>query len=458
VNGEETEAVFPVTVTSSKNGGASVTLPYATQVDHGDTIKVEVDGVTLVEGTVNSVTKNRRQGVKVVGCNSKTSLLYEKYVLDAAHSSYTSEDAGLIAKDLVDFYMTDLISADINTATGVTISSVDFYGRTVGEAFEDLATRACCDFFVDNSNSVHFFLAGAESSGKTVTESDIFDIQGREVGQAIGKVIVECSCGTSRDYGTGLPEYYVYDRSVADSTEAAELAKALWEKLQEPTTYVEIYTYGFWDIYPRQTVIVDSPKDGYENSTETIQSTTWSFNKGAAKTVIAVGTKDYGSSPLVTVLLEQIRRLNGRRPDANLTASAHSNNHAGGGVDAHGGTNTNAHSGTGASAHTGASVSEENTHRHVLGQVWNTEVTPNGHIILYDSVGDNYVKVPCWQESTGYAYTQNVSHSHSFVEPNNHSVTNPNNHSVTQPNNHSVIQPNNHSITQPSAHASHTIC
>ena len=456
INGaKQDDKYFPISVADEQYGQSSVTVPYSLSVVHGDAVEVRVDGDTVAEGSVFQINARRKNGVKKIQCANETNVLYQKYCLDAGHYEYATEDAGLIAKDLVDHYFAGILtSTNINVTTGTTVSSIDVYGRSVGDALEDLAERAGCLFYVRDSD-VHFFVEGTEDSKQTVSAADVFDVLRSTRGIVIKKVIVQGGCGIEGTAGSGYPEKYVYDRTVADNAEAAEVAAALLGIYQTARTKADIYTFGFWNLRAGQSLTVNLPADGYDSSAETVRRITWTFAAGNVQTVITVGDEDPDDA---VAFAKIIRNLELKRNDANLTSSAHSNNHAGGGVDAHagtntdahGGTNTNAHSGTGASAHTGASVSEENTHRHVLGQVWNTVVTPNGHIILYDSVGDNYVKVPCYQESTGYAYTQNVSHSHSFVEPNNHSVTNPNNHSVTQP--------NNHSVTQPSAHASHTIC
>ena len=61
-----------------------------------------------------------------------------------------------------------LTSNNVNTSTGTTINRIDGYGRTVGDVIEELAERAGCCFYVDNSDDVHFFPEGAESTGLTI--------------------------------------------------------------------------------------------------------------------------------------------------------------------------------------------------------------------------------------------------------------------------------------------------
>jgi len=495
INGaEQDDKYFPISVADEQYGQSSVTVPYSLSVVHGDAVEVRVDGDTVAEGSVFQINAHRKNGVKKIQCANETNVLYQKYCLDAGHYEYATEDAGLIAKGLVDHYFAGILtSTNINVTTGTTVSSIDVYGRSVGDALEDLAERAGCLFYVRDSD-VHFFVEGTEDSKQTVSAADVFDVLRSTRGIVIKKVIVQGGCGIEGTAGSGYPEKYVYDRTVADNAEAAEVAAALLGIYQTARTKADIYTFGFWNLRAGQSLTVDLPADGYDSSAETVRRITWTFAAGNVQTVITVGDEDPDDA---VAFAKIIRNLELKRNDANLTSSAHTNNHAGGGVDnhagtntdahggantdAHAGTNTDAHGGTGVTAHAGTGVDAHagtNTNSHSGGNV--TAPTSHGHK-MHEVPASGYSKdgVVYWDEDGGHLFydagggsTPDIlagaegSHTHSFVQPNNHSitqpnshsVTNPNNHSVTQPNNHIVTQPNNHSITQPSAHASHTIC
>jgi hypothetical protein len=513
INGtEQDDKYFPISVADEQYGQSSVTIPYSVSVAHGDAVEVRVDGDTIAEGTAFQIDARRKNGVQTLRCNGKTDILYQKFVLDAAHDDYAAQDAGAIVKDLIDFYFNGVLtSVDVDTATGTTVSSIDGYGKTVGDMIADLADRAGCIFFVGYDDSCHFFVEGAESSGLSVAADDVFDVVKSTRGEAVSRVIVEGGCGVMGTAGSGYPEKYVYDRTVADNTEAAEVAAALLAIYQTARVKADIYTYGFWKLRAGQALTVSLPADGYDSSSETVRRVLWTFGAGSVQTVITVGDEDPDDAK---ALAKIVRDLQSRRNDANLTASAHTNNHAGGGVDAHSGTNTDAHAGTNTDAHagtntdahagtntdahagtntnahagtntdahagtntdahagtgvnahagtntdahggtntdahTGASVATEETHKHRVAWYGGSgSISPDGYLIFYLHGGTTtgYL-VPCLVTGGGAGYNAwSDSSSHS------HSFIEPSDHSVTQPNSHSVTQPNNHSMTQPNNHS-----
>ena len=463
INGaKQDDKYFPISVADEQYGQSSVTVPYSLSVVHGDAVEVRVDGDTVAEGSVFQINAHRKNGVKKIQCANETNVLYQKYCLDAGHYEYATEDAGLIAKDLVDHYFAGILtSTNINVTTGTTVSSIDVYGRSVGDALEDLAERAGCLFYVRDSD-VHFFVEGTEDSKLTVSAADVFDVLGSTRGIVIKKVIVQGGCGIEGTAGSGYPEKYVYDRTVADNAEAAEVAAALLGIYQTARTKADIYTFGFWNLRAGQSLTVDLPADGYDSSAETVRRVMWTFAAGNVQTVITVGDEDPDDA---VAFAKIIRNLELKRNDANLTSSAHTNNHAGANTDAHGGTNTNAHSGTNTNAHSGSASISDGDHNHSIswppyesGQIVTGEKTLYAAATSGGSPTQEFLAITSLSSSHNWYYKSSESGSTSTGGAHTHGMVQPNNHSVTNPNNHSITQPNNHSVTQPSAHASHTIC
>jgi hypothetical protein len=502
LNNVAVDKFFPLSVTDEGNGSCEITVDYDLAVVHCDSIEVRVDGDTIIEGAVFQIDTNRKKGIQTISGRGKTATLYQEYVLDSNHHDYATMDAGLIVRDLIDFYFVGILSsAQVDINTGVVISSIDGYGKSVGEMMEDLGDRAGATFYVDYDDIVHFRVEGAESSELTISASDVFDVQKSVRGEAVKKVTVEGGCSVIGSAGSGIPHKYVQDRRVADNAEAIEVATALLGLYQTARVSVDIYTYGFWNLRATQTIVANLPKDGYDSSTETARCVTWNFSAGNAQTTITVGDEN---PDLAQALGKLIRDLESKRGDFDLTSSAHNNNHvgantdahsgagvdahsgtsvsdhtnnhsgagvdahagtgvnahsgtgvdahAGTGVDAHAGTNTNAHSGTNTDAHAGASVIEEDTHQHIIAAISSGSVgTLDGYLTMYYG-GQATCLIPCHILAGGYASTSATTHTHSFVEPNNHGITQPSNHSLTQPNAHSTTQPNAHSTTQPNAH------
>ena len=306
VNGSEVE-VYSLEVTDEDRGLSKVTVPYDLSISRGDVFEVKVDGHTIQKGTVAAITKQRRRGVKVLTCRGKTAVLWDKIVLDSSHRKYVSQDAGAIAKDLIDHYFSGtLTSNNIDTSTGTTISYIDLYGKTVGDALQELADRAGADFYVDDDGDVHFFVKGSEDSGYTITENDIFDIEVTEQGEIVNRVVVRGRGGAYGEAGSGTPEKYFEDRRIWTDTEAQEVAQTLLSKYQSARTSGKIVTFGFYDLRAKQKITINSPLDGYENQSVTVRRVTWRFSPGDVKTEIVVGDRE---PTLEDVIRELHRKL-----------------------------------------------------------------------------------------------------------------------------------------------------
>jgi hypothetical protein len=130
LNNEKSEQFLPLSVSDEGRGSGRIVVPYGLDVVIGDSVEVKVDGDTILKGAVSGISKRRREGTKTLSCLGKTNVLFQNYILDTSHSAYESEDAGAIAKDLIDTYFAGVLtSTNVNTATGVTVSSIDGYGE-----------------------------------------------------------------------------------------------------------------------------------------------------------------------------------------------------------------------------------------------------------------------------------------------------------------------------------------
>jgi prophage tail gpP-like protein len=320
LNGAEEEKLLPLSASDEGRGSGRVVVPYGLDVAVGDSVEVKVDGDTILKGAVSGISKRRREGTKTLSCLGKTNVLFQNFILNTSHSSYESEDAGAIAKDLIDTYFAGVLtSTNVNTATGVTVSSVDFYGESVGDALEELCSRAGCDFYVDYSDDCHFFLSGTESSGLTINASDIFDVPYQtETGEVVSKVVVDGQGDVSGSAGSGYPMKYFKDRKISTNTEAGEVAAALLAKYNSALENASIVTIGFWKLRAKQSVVVDSPKDGFSASAETVQRVDWSFTAGSVKTTVTVGDEDFTGNPLEWAIRQVAAKLENKHDDWKL--------------------------------------------------------------------------------------------------------------------------------------------
>jgi len=315
INGVEV-STRRLTVTDEGKGKLTFLLLHTVSVNVEDIVEVKVDGSTIAKGTVTKIVTERKHHRKTVYCIGRTDILYREVILDPDHRVYANMDAGAIVKDLVDYYFSGtLTSNNVNTSTGITINRIDGYGKTVGDVIEDLAERAGCCFYVDNSDDVHFFVEGAESTGLTINESDVIDLRKSEWGETVGKVTVEGRYGFKGSAGTGIPHIYVHDRRIRSTTEASSIAQALLDLYNQTRKSAEIRLYDFWTLKTEKTVKVNLPSDGYDNSTETIRRVQWDFQGKTCFTTVTVGDKNPGFEDAVSQIL---RGLNIKRDDLDV--------------------------------------------------------------------------------------------------------------------------------------------
>ena len=321
LNGMEQNKFFPLSVVDESKGQAEVTVDYNLNVVYGDVIEVKVDGDEIFEGSVFQINAERSVGIQVLICRGKTNILYQKYVLDTNHDDYTLQDAGVIVKDLIDYYFSGILtSSNVNSSTGTTITNIDGFGKTVGDVIEELADRSGCVFYVDSVNDMHFFVSGAEDSGLSITTDKVFNVKKFTKGEEINKVIIHGRDDVSGTAGSGYPEKYVYDRRISSNTEATELAEALLNKFQNARVSADIYTYGFYRLHTEQAITVNLPADGYNDSLETVKRIQYSFRKGVVETIISVGDEN---PTLTEALTKIIRDLAAKRDDFSVMRDAY---------------------------------------------------------------------------------------------------------------------------------------
>jgi len=312
INGGEVSA-RRLSITDEGRGKLTFLLMHTVNVNVGDSVEVKVDGSTVAKGTVTKIIIERKQHRKTVYCIGRTDILYREVILDSNHRVYANMDAGAIVKDLVDYYFSGILTSNnVNTSTGTIINRIDGYGKTIGDVIEDLAELAGCCFYVDNNDDVHFFLEGAESTGLTINESDVIDLRKTEWGETIGKVTVEGRSGFKGSAGSGQPHIYVHNRRIRSITEAASIASSLLSMYNQTRKSAEITLYDFWNLRTEQTVTVNLPNDGYDNSTETIRRVQWDFRGKICFTTVTVGDKNPGFEDIVSKIM---RGLNVKRDD-----------------------------------------------------------------------------------------------------------------------------------------------
>lgn len=306
-------SVRRLTVTDEGKGKLTFLLRETISVNVGDSVEVKKDGSTIAKGKVMKIVTERKHHRKTVYCIGRTDILYREVILDLGYIVYANMDAGAIVKDLVDHYFSGVLTSNnVDTSTGTTINRIDGYGKTVGDVIEELAERAGCCFYVDNSDDVHFFVEGAESTGLTINESDVIDLRKTEWGESIGKVTVEGRSGFSGSAGSGQPHIYVHDRRVRSKTEASSIAQALLNLYNQTRKSAEIRLYDFWNLKTEKTVTVNLPNDGYNNSTETIRRVLWDFRGKTCFTIVTVGDKNPGFEDAISKIM---RGLGVKRDD-----------------------------------------------------------------------------------------------------------------------------------------------
>jgi len=313
------EAISKLSVEESEDGIITVELPYATPVAVGNTFEIKTDGTTWIKGTVQRIRRARMDiPEKVITCYGKTHVLFEKYCLHADHHTYANKDVGWIANDLIDHYFAGVLtSVNVNTTTGVSFTTFDCFGRSVGEALRRLASRGSCYFYVDSGDDVHFFVRGTVPSGLTLqaaalTEIEIVD----ESGRAYTKVIIQ---GRHRDIqgsaGAGYPEYFKQDDRITSAAEAGEVAASLLAEFGAARQQAVARAESFVETRAGKTIILNVPTDGFNNTVLEIQSIRWECEPpNLNKTYFTVGDVE----PTIDTIFADIMRKIDWRPDVQI--------------------------------------------------------------------------------------------------------------------------------------------
>jgi hypothetical protein len=292
-----------VSVESEIRGVASIEVPYEMAVSRGDLMHVFAYGERLIQGHVVSIRRQRSGGIRYATVQNKTARLWGKIILSQAHRYYSGEDAGEVVKDLVDYYFNGLFTTNhVNINVGITISDFDCYEQTVGDALEEVATRAGCSFFIDEDNDLHFFIEGS-TGGVTIQEADIIDVDVEEVGVAVNRVIVKGVEGISASAGAGVPEKLVSDRRITTEQEAQEVASRYLRHYNEQV-FGGIVLNKFYSLRHGQKIIVNSPRDGLLNEELVVYSCRWDFSPGGCQTTINVGLRE----PSFDFVLREVQR------------------------------------------------------------------------------------------------------------------------------------------------------
>ena len=286
--------VRDLTVNRLKMGTLEILVPYDTSVGVGNSFELKENSTTLLKGKIIRIRDQAIVGVekKVLTCLDSTHALYEKYCIEYGYHEYFSKDAGWIANDLVDYYFSGILtSVNIDTTTGVTVTRIEFDGKTVGAALEELAKRANCYFYVDNADDVHFFIAESVSSGKTIQGTDLSKIRVTDESiRHINRVIVR---GRHRaiqaSAGSGYPEEFYQDNRIISLGEAQEVANALKAELDKDRQQTELTLPNFIEVRPGETLVLNSPDRGFDNETLPIQKVKWVFYPTKEKTILVVG-------------------------------------------------------------------------------------------------------------------------------------------------------------------------
>lgn len=305
--------IHDLTVNQLKMGTLEILVPYETSVSVGNSFELKENSTILLKGKIIRI---RDQVVltvekKNLTCLDNTHTLYEKHCLDYGYHEYFNKDAGWIANDLVDHYFSGILtSVNIDTTTGVTVTHIEFDTKTIGAALEELAKRANCCFYVDNSNDVHFFIAESVSSGETIQGTDASGIRVTDASiRHVNKVIVR---GRHRAIqatsGSGYPEKFYQDNRITSIGEAQEVADAFKTELDKDRQQTRITLPEFIEVRPGETLVLNAPDQGFNNETLPIQKVRWVFSSPSKeKTVLTVGDEQ---PTLNSILASLVRGAN----------------------------------------------------------------------------------------------------------------------------------------------------
>ena len=286
----------------------NATIPYDVVVETTDILTVKIEGVVVSEGEVIKITKKRRQGIKTLTVKGNTRILYDKLVDDSGHISYSGQDAGAIVQDLVDHYFSGVLtSTQVETSTGVTIDDIDGTDMSVGDLIDELCMRAGAVRYVDEDEDVFFDLENAVVSGITISSEDIFDLEDTaSIAQKIGTTIVKGK-GVSATVGSARPEKLIVENLITTTAEATEVATAIDADFSNERNYLLLETYENPSLRVGQSVVLDSPEDGYSSSTQMVRSVHWEVSSGKILTTVRLGDSDPDLDVVLRKAMTRIR-------------------------------------------------------------------------------------------------------------------------------------------------------
>lgn len=298
--------VFDIDITESKGGIGTVNVPYEVLVERGDLVHVICESEYLIAGKVTQIDKDRSAGVKKLTLKTKTQRLDGVRIDASAHRAYEGWDAGAIAADLIDYYFDGLfVSDEIDAATGIFLTLIDLYDKSVLSGFEELANRSDAAYRVDENNVVHYFVRGSISTGYTITQKDLLQpIKISEIGEPIGKLKV-VGFGVTGQAGNGIPQVVHSDRRITSSAEAQEVAEALLDKYGQRTK-ITLKLKGFYKGHWGESLILDTPNEGFKNETKIIDQIKWSFKASICETTIEIGASETNLEFAVEAITKQL--------------------------------------------------------------------------------------------------------------------------------------------------------
>lgn len=296
--------IFNCSFTEENGGLGSLTVDYHLEVERGDLVHAISDGFYMIAGKVTEITKDKNTGTKLLTLKTKTQRLEGRTINNSLHRSYSGKDYGYIVADVVDFYFDALFSSDsVDQTTGYFATEIDLFDKSVLAGILDCGNRGNGVVRVDKDNVVHYFVRGDRSSGIVVEESNLVDLKIKEVGEPIGKLIVE-GFGVSGTAGSGVPEVTIQDRRVTNSTEAQDLATALLDKYGS-STQITIILPGFQKCRYGESIIVNLPKEGFVNEELIIDGVTWGFGTKVT-TKIRIGSAQIALEDTINHIIEKL--------------------------------------------------------------------------------------------------------------------------------------------------------
>jgi len=277
-------------VASGATGVFTATVPYDLSVKRGSVFQVDVENNVLLVGLIKKIHRQRSRGIKTLTCFGYTHILQNKYCVDEGFQLYESVDAGVIAKALIDHYFSGILTSDnVDITTGVTIISLDCTDKTVYNMIKELAKRANCDFYVDNSLDVHFFVVGSVDAKCTIQPRDILDIKIIEDDMTKKDLIRVHGGGGRATSGTGDIEHLLTNTAIVSVAEAQEVADALYGLLGTGKVNVTVDVRGFYDVHSAERILLNSPADEVINQYFIIQSMGWNLGLNNISSIIKLG-------------------------------------------------------------------------------------------------------------------------------------------------------------------------